>query len=154
MYLYSLFVLRGNITVYVLCSSNQSHSNITTLQEIQSLLTKQMKICQERISCLTKRKSFITEDTASSKQHIYAPVQSKNTLPELLSTTNTPKSLLCEDMKRILGQNMTQNASAIRLLQIHTATQDTFLKTLCDTFTVIYFPVILIHVLSISSESL
>lgn len=57
-------------------------------------------------------------------------------------------------MKRILGQNMTQNASAIRLLQIHTATQDTFLKTLCDTFTVIYFPVILIHVLSISSESL
>lgn len=85
-YLYSLFVLRGNITLYVLCSSNQSHSNITTLQEIQSLLTRQMKICQERISCLTKRKSFITEDTASSKQHIYAPVQSKNTLPELLST--------------------------------------------------------------------
>lgn len=80
------FTQRGNIILYALCSSNQSHSNIFTPQEIQPLPTKQMKICQQRISCLPKRKSFMIGDSALSGQHIYAPIQTKHTIPELLNT--------------------------------------------------------------------
>lgn len=67
------FTHRGNSTRYVLCSSNQSHSNITTPQEIQSLPTKQMKIC------LPRRKSFMIGDCCKWTAHLYSYANQKYT---------------------------------------------------------------------------
>lgn len=61
------------------------------------------------------------------------PMQAKNALPELLSTQKNPlKSLQCEDVKHVLGQNTRQNASSHKLYYYRahtTALQDVFQKT-------------------------
>lgn len=142
------FTHRGNSTRYVLCSSNQSHSNITTPQEIQSLPTKQMKIC------LPRRKSFMIGDCCKWTAHLCSYANQKYTpwTPQHKKYSKEPSLWGCEAPS---GSDMTQNASTHRLLlQIHAATQDFFPKTPCDTFTVIYYPAILSYpsALKVSNE--
>lgn len=140
------FSQRGNIILYALCSSNQSHSNIFTPQEIQSLPTKQMKICQQRTSCLPKGKGFMTGDSALSEQHVYVPLQTKHTLPELLNTQQKLQRAFTVRMWSILWvrtrHRMLQPTDYFIDPHCYTGylPEDIF----CDIFTVIYFLVILI----------
>lgn len=81
----------------------------------------------------------MTADPALSEQHIYVPYASQKCTPQTPQHTKKKKphkplkSLQCEDVKHVLGQNMRQNASSHKLYYYRahaTALQDIFLKTL------------------------
>lgn len=70
-------------------SLNESPNN---MQEIQFLPPEQLKIHQQRISHLTKRKSFMTADPALSEQHIYVPYASQKCTPQTPQHTKKKKN--------------------------------------------------------------